>query len=163
MSAGVLEPREAIVPSADDERIAKASIRKLAHAFETPPSKVSVRIEGDGEQLVQIPMSAFRLLAAILNEMARGNAVTFMPIHAELTTQQAADFLNVSRPFLIRLLEDKKIPHRRVGTHRRVLFSDLMKFKRKTDESRRKALRDIAAESEELGLYQTDLARGRRK
>ena len=97
-------------------------------------------------------MSAFRLLADILTEMASGNAVTLIPIQAELTTQQAADMLNVSRPYLIELLEKGAIPHRKVGTHRRVLAQDVLAYKNKTDQARLKALEELSALDQELGL-----------
>ena len=84
--------------------------------------------------------------------MAKGNAVTFVPIHAELTTQQAADVLNVSRPFLIEQLEKGALPFRLVGTHRRVLFADLLKYKQEIDHKRLKALEELSALDQELGL-----------
>ena len=84
--------------------------------------------------------------------MARGNAVTLVPVHAELTTQEAADHLNVSRPFLIRLLQDQKIPFRMVGTHRRVKFSDLEAYRCETEETRKEAMQALADQSQELDL-----------
>jgi len=84
--------------------------------------------------------------------MARGNAVTLIPIHAELTTQQAADMLNISRPSLIQLLDEKKLEYRRVGTHRRISFESLMRYKRQQESARRKVLEELAAYDQELGI-----------
>jgi excisionase family DNA binding protein len=114
--------------------------------------EVRIAIEENPDEVVSIPISAFRLLADILTEMSKGNAVTFIPIHAELTTQQAADFLNVSRPFVVKLIDEKKLPCRKVGTHRRVLFQDLVEFKRKTNQERAKTLDELAKQAQDLDM-----------
>jgi excisionase family DNA binding protein len=124
------------------------------HPLDKDLSNLRLRLQADNEpeEVMTIPISAFRLLADILEQMARGNAVTLIPINAELTTQQAADILNVSRPFLIKLIEDGQIPYRKVGTHRRIRFEDLMVYKRDIDNKRRAVLADLVSEAQELDM-----------
>lgn len=135
-------------PTEADARLARESSRKLG-----PLSKhtLRVRIEGSNE-LVELPSGAVRMLVDLLAEMAAGHAVTLIPIHAELTTQEAADLLGVSRPFLIDQLEKKAIPFRKVGSHRRIRFGDLQGYKQRIDAERKKALDDLAAEAQHLDL-----------
>lgn len=101
---------------------------------------------------LEIPGHALRALVDILAQIANGNAVTVAPVRAELTTQQAADLLNVSRPYLVKLLEEHKIPHRHVGNRRRVLLEDLMNYKRIDDAERRAIADELTAEAQRLGL-----------
>ena len=95
---------------------------------------------GRQKKIFKIPRSALKLLGEALTEMGQGNAVAVVPVQSELTTQQAADLLNVSRPFLVNLLDGKKLPSRKVGTHRRVLYKDLLAYKARTDADREKVL-----------------------
>jgi excisionase family DNA binding protein len=150
MSLDLIEP---ITPTEDESRLARESVRRLAPHLSAPRGlRLQILEEGHSEETLAIPASALRLLANILTEMGQGNAVTLIPIHAEMTTQQAADFLHVSRPFLVGLLEKGEIPYRKVGTHRRVLFRDLLAYKRRVDADRQAALDELAAQAQELGM-----------
>jgi excisionase family DNA binding protein len=145
---------ETTTPTAADALQARESLRRLSQYPGAGNSELRIHIQGDeqpGED-VTLPLSAVRLLKDILAEMAQGHAVTLLPIRAELTTQQAADLLNVSRPFLIGLLEERKIPFRLVGQHRRVRVDDLMTYKRKDDETRRRIADELTADAQELGM-----------
>lgn len=155
MPATLEEFPEAIAPSQGDQAIARESIQRLARLAPRPRKRtVNVRIQPDGGpgEAVEIPYPVFQLLQRILTEVAKGNAVTLLPVHAELTTQQAADLLNVSRPFLIEQLERKEIPHRKVGAHRRVRLQDVMDYKRRMDVARQQTLDELTAQAEELGM-----------
>lgn len=154
MSDALLDLPETIAPNEEDARLAEESSRRLTRLVGKQRRGVRLRVQTDNEpeEAVSIPASAFRLLNDILTEMAKGNAVTVIPIHAELTTQQAADLLNVSRPFLVRLIEEGKIPCRKVGTHRRIRFQELMQYKRGADRERLKALDALAAQAQELDM-----------
>jgi excisionase family DNA binding protein len=146
---------EAVTPTADDAQLARESSRlltRLRGGARKGTVHLRVKSDDEAEESVAIPLSAFRLLTDILTEMAKGNAITIIPIHAELTTQQAADLLNVSRPFLVEQLETGNIPFRKVGKHRRVLFTDLMNYKHAMDRNRLKALEKLSAADQELGL-----------
>lgn len=146
---------ETITPTPDEAILAQESSRRLARfvsAKRKKPLRFSIQQEGAPEETVSIPASAFRLLNDILTQMAKGNAVTLIPVHAELSTQQAADILNVSRPFLVEQLEKGAIPYRKIGTHRRILFKDLMEYKETMDRNRLKALDELAAQAQELGM-----------
>ena len=109
-------------------------------------------VGADGLRL-PLPESVQRLLARVVHELARGNAVTVVPVQADLTTQEAADLLNVSRPFLVKLLEAGEIPFHRVGTHRRVRLEDVLAYRRRRSQGRREALAELLREAQAAGLY----------
>jgi len=146
--------RSPSIPTKDESIASKESSRILASHVSSENKLRRLKIvEDDGsEQLVTIPSTAFELLLDILSNMAKGNAVTLMPIHAELTTQEAADILNVSRPFLVSLIDSKQIPCRKVGRHRRILFEDLMRYKEQIDSDRMKALDELVEQAQELNM-----------
>lgn len=143
----------ATLPSEAEAGVAKETSRLLASRLRKgAPMQLRILDDEEVQATVKLPAPAVGLLVRILEEMARGNAVTIIPVHAELTTQEAADMLNISRPTLIELLEEGKLEYRRVGTHRRVRFEALMKYKRQADEARRAALAELAAYDQELGI-----------
>ena len=99
-----------------------------------------------------LPVPAVALLLDMLAQMEAGNAVALMPIHAELTTQEAADLLGVSRPFVVKEVAAGAIPHHKVGTHRRIRFKDLMDYKHRVDRDRRQALDELSEQAQKLGM-----------
>ena len=137
-----------VAPSTDDSRIARESSKKLSPYASR---SLSVRLADTGDT-VELPETAVRLLVDILANMAEGNAITLIPVHAELTTQQAAELLSVSRPHLIRLLEAGELPYHKVGTHRRVYFRDVQRYKEQLKERREEALDELAAEAQALNM-----------
>lgn len=138
------------LPTEQEARLAGQSSRLLAACIGHGDA-ARLRVI-DGNQEIEVPVTALRMLVDILAQMAKGNAVSIVPVHAEFTTQEAADFLNVSRPYLIRLLEGGELPFRKVGTHRRVMFRDLMRFRAASQARRKDALDELTREAQELGL-----------
>lgn len=148
-------PEVLAAPSAEDAALARSAARSLVqilHAECGGHSKVRVSAADKPAETIEVPASALRLLMQILNHMAEGSAVILVPVHYELTTQQAADLLNVSRPFLISLLEDGKIPFHRVGTRRKIRFQDLMAYKAQANEESFQALGELASQAQEVGM-----------
>ncbi len=122
----------------------------LATRFET--QHIQIFDDKNKVHRVELPTSALRLLVDILAELANGNAVKVVPIHAELTTQEAADMLNVSRPHLVKLLEEGRLAFHKTGKHRRVRFADLMVFKAQRDQASEGAMAELAKQAQELAL-----------
>ncbi|WP_044500436.1 helix-turn-helix domain-containing protein [Nostoc sp. PCC 7107] len=114
---------------------------------------VQPQLLGATGEAITIPDSIYQVLRQVVHAMALGKVVSIAIQEQELTTQQAADFLNVSRPHLIKLLDQEQIPYIRVGTHRRVRFEDLMNYKQQRDVKRRKGLKQLTQFLQEEGFY----------
>jgi excisionase family DNA binding protein len=143
-------------PTPRDAALARTSGQILArYAGSDRPLRVRVT-DADQDQAIELPAGAVNLLMDILEVMASGRGVTLIPENAELTTVQAAELLNVSRPFLIKLLEEGTLPYRKVGTHRRIRLEDVMAYKEAIDEEREAVLDELAAQAQEMGMgYET--------
>lgn len=142
-----------VAPSRNDVLVAQETSTRLAALLgEEPTYRVQLLHDGEPGEVLAVPAPAMQLLADILAEMAQGNAVTVTPIHEEITTQQAADLLNVSRPFFVQLLDEGEIPFRKVGTRRRVRLQDILAYKRDLYEKRLQTLNELTAYDQALGL-----------
>jgi len=139
-------------PSARDAATARVSGQLLSrYARAQAPLKLRVA-EAEQAEPIELPPGAVALLMDILEAMAAGRGVTLVPENAELTTVQAAEVLNVSRPFLIKLLDEQKIPHRKVGRHRRIRMEDVMAYKTGIDREREAVLDQLAAEAQDQDM-----------
>ncbi len=143
-------PFRTILPSADDRQIAN-QLRKILAAQKTGEAHLQVPYPATGER---VPMTLtpvlLDLFIELLGYIANGEAVSILPVQQMLTTQQAADLLNVSRPFLIKLIEKGDIPHSMVGRHRRLKAEDVFAYKSARDKARAEALDELIADSADL-------------
>ncbi len=141
------------LPTPDEMEEAKASSRTLAKHADADRVQMTLRgSNGESDEMV-LPGSVLQMLLTVLSEMSQGNAISLIPRHQELSTQEAASMLNVSRPFLVGLLEKGKIPHRKVGSHRRVRLEDLLGYTENVDRQRAEALDRLAelSQQEDMG------------
>lgn len=136
--------------SPEESELARESSRLLAACIGHGKTARLRVIDGGG--VIEVPVAALRMLVDILTNMAAGNAMSLVPIHAELTTQQTADFLKVSRPYVVGLLERGDLAHHKVGTHRRVRFSDLMAYREARLRKSKASLAELAKLDQESGL-----------
>ena len=125
----------------------ESALKKLAN-------KDGAKIVGPNNEQIELPASVVRALTEIVRYLAQGQIVTVVPLSRELTTQEAADLLNMSRPYLIKLLEQGAIPFSKTGAHRRIKFTDAMDYKKRRDAKRRRSLEDLIQISQEAGLYE---------
>lgn len=151
MSAVAVDVEDAIVPTIEDMQAARETVRLLAPLGGT--RKVKLCVDGiDPIESIALPSSIFAQIIDLLAKLGNGDAVTIVPVQAELTTTQAAELLGVSRPFLIKLLERGELPFHMVGTHRKLHARDVTSYKMKRAIKRREALKTIAMFDEELGI-----------
>lgn len=141
------------LPTAQEIELAKESSRTLAKY--ATQDRVTLKITGENGESedVILPGHIVAILLKISTEMSQGKAISLTPINAELTTQEAANMMNVSRPHLVKLLEQEALPFHKVGTHRRIYLKDLLEYIENNDKARSQSLDELAALSQELGLY----------
>jgi excisionase family DNA binding protein len=143
--------RSPLVPDAEDASAANEALQQLKGFLATHRDASVVTLRVDDDAFV-VPREAAELFARVLAHMAAGEGVTVLPAHAELTTQQAADILNVSRPYLIKLLECGAVEFRLVGKHRRIRLESLMRYMREDDRKRRQAADELSSLTQDMGL-----------
>jgi len=137
-----------------DKEIARVSVAAFGSPArilrkESGVAKIKIKESGD---FIKIPQTALKLLFIIIQNMADGKSITLIPSGAEVSTQQAADMLNVSRPHLVKLLEERKIPFKKVGAHRRIELNDIIEYDRKLSQTRNEQLDFLAKQAQELNL-----------
>ena len=141
--------------SGDDQRIALGSVKRLKemsnkiHAVSSPGVKIKIQ---ETDEFITIPKKALSLLITILSNMSEGKSVSIIPTDSEVSTQQAADILNVSRPHLIKLLENNTIPFKKVGSHRRILLRDLLTYEKSLKKIREEKLKFLSEQAQDLNL-----------
>ena len=134
-----------LIPESQEDQI-----RQLHLLMQQQPTASLV---GPGGQTRELPEAIYKLLLKILRHMEAGQGVSIVPIMQELTTQQAANVLGVSRPFLVQLLNQSEIQFHKVGTHRRIYLKDLLEYKRKRDRQRHESIKSIAQAEVDSGAY----------
>jgi excisionase family DNA binding protein len=138
-----------------DQKIALLSVKILAdsedQATKNKDEVIKFKLQGSDEVVI-IPLKALHLLNAIISNMSQGKSIALMPTDAEVSTQQAAEILNVSRPHVIKLLEKGEILYKKVGSHRRILLQDILKYESNLKSDRRKKLNALAKEAQQLNL-----------
>jgi excisionase family DNA binding protein len=135
------------IVAAEDERPTLASIERTLEA------RGRARLVGPNDEQMIIPASLYSVLREAARQLSEGNGISILPVTQELTTQQAADLLNVSRPFVVQLVESNQIPFHKVGTHRRIYLRDLLEYKHRRDVRTRQAIEKLGDDAEELGVY----------
>lgn len=127
----------------------------ISHALDRTTQQVgeTARLVGPDGQSTELPPSIHSLLVSVVEMLKSGVGVSIIPTRAELSTAEAADILNVSRPFLIRQIEAGSIPDHMAGTHRRLRLLDVLAYRDRVEARTQQALDAMIAEAEDLGLY----------
>lgn len=144
---------DTIVPTKNEAKIAKKSSAVLS-GYKHFPQVATIQMgkSGKTQQEIVIPKSVIRLISDTLGQMAQGKGVALLSTSQEITTQVAASILNVSRPYVIKLLKQGKIPYRMVGTRHRVLASDVIHYKEENDKARMSALEKLSNQAQKLNM-----------
>ena len=142
-------------PTKQEREIAQQSYQALSNTLaQLKTEKVDIEIEGSNDKIV-LPLSALKFLEEVLKNISQGKIISIVPMATEVTTQKAAEILGCSRPHLIKILEEGKIPFTKVGRHRRIMFEDVVAYKRKMKEEQKQHIIDIMSADKEDGLYDT--------
>ena len=142
-------------PTKREREIAQLSYEALSHTLaQLSSEKVDIEIEGSNDKIV-LPLNALKLLEEILKNMSQGKIISIVPVATEVTTQKAAEILGCSRPHLIKILEEGRIPYTKVGRHRRIMLEEVVSYKRKMKEEQKQHIIDIMNADKEDGLYDT--------
>ena len=138
----------------EDQRIAKSSVDKLRNASEKlgqSGNSIEITLQHN-QQSLRLPRKAISLLSTIISNMAAGKSIAIILSDTAIGTQEAADYLEVSRPYVVRLLEKGDIPFSKAGTHRRIKVADLVAYQKRMKATRRKQLGFLAKQAQELTL-----------
>jgi len=140
-------------PSKEDSKLASAALESLSKLVHVRNSTVrKIRLSSMSKFKESVPIGIFELILELLNQASQGHTVTIIPSNKEFTTQEAADLLNVSRPFVVQLLEEGKIPYRKVGAHRRIKAQDLMTYRENCEKESMDAFEELATMTQKMGL-----------
>jgi len=147
------------VAAPPEQQAQVAALSKALEGMVHPPRRRAPKCQlvGPKGESIPLPETVFYVLERVVEVMARGDSITVVPVGREVTTQQAADLLNVSRQYLIRLLDEGRIPFRKTGKHRRLRIEDVLSFKDKRDKDRRAGLRELSQMTQEFGGYDSEL------
>jgi excisionase family DNA binding protein len=147
------------VAAPPEQRAQVAALSRAMNGMVQPPKRRAPKCQlvGPNGEATSIPESVFYVLERVAEVLASGDSITVVPVGKEVTTQQAADVLNISRQYLVRLLDEGRIPFRKTGKHRRLRIEDILAFKEQRDKDRRAGLRELSRFTQDFGGYEAEL------